>query len=707
MSPRSQKQLRVAVVVPRFVKYFGEFYQFPLGMAYVAAALKNADYQVFGLNLNHEFGSVSKVVGDFLVNNSIDVVFCGGLSSFLDEITEVFDSAKSYRSNITTIGGGGIVSSDTQIALDLTGIDIGVVGEGELTSVNLLNALEKGEPLDTVKGIVFRTQDGDIKITSDAPPVMDLSSLPRPDYEILSFSKHLELQRPLDHHFLQTASDNRIPRAIDMITSRSCPYSCTFCFHPVGKVYRERPLDDFFDELKDLIKKYDINMVGILDELFSLRKQRLIDFCEKIKPLNLNWVVQLHVHSADEEILEIMKDSGCTYISYGIESMSLPVLHSMQKKTKPERINSTLRQTYEKKIGIQGNLIFFDTAETMETANESMSWWYNNREYQIYLSRLQVFPGSPDYIMANRDNLIHDRIAFSKKLPVRFNISNVNDTNYEHILFQLMVHGTTLLNPPRKQSIERSDISQNKRGDAWNISMVCSVCDHASTFNECFVRPEQIHYFRIFCKGCKSRIDVKNTVNATITSAYLLQENISGSDHYSALLGGGSNLNEQEKIGFSRKSNKELWNEMKGFDKNSVKKEFRTFIDDFRKTGQALKADPFDAKLHINFSDSMLNIKQYGAAIMHYEQAVKLSPKLSDWVELRINEIKKRSDFSNFKNVFFTSLSDEPVNFRKSRAENKPYNRKQEPNFPVYSRSQNRKSIEEETKRLPIFFEKN
>ena len=95
-------------------------------------------------------------------------------------------------------------------------------------------------------------------------------------------------------------------------------------------------------------------------------------------------------------------------------------------------------------------------------------------------------------------------------------------------------------------------------------------------------------------------------------------------------------MKEQEKIGFSRKSNKELWNEMKGFDKNSVKKEFRTFIDDFRKTGQALKADPFDAKLHINFSDSMLNIKQYGAAIMHYEQAVKLSPKLSDWVELRI-----------------------------------------------------------------------
>ena len=165
-------------------------------------------------------------------------------------------------------------------------------------------------------------------------------------------------------------------------------------------------------------------MVAIVDELFSLKRRRLLEFCERIKQFDVKWMVQLHVNSACDETIRAMKDSGCVFISYGIESMSQPILESMQKKSKVPRIQEALELTYEHKIGIQGNILFGDSAETPETANESMHWWSQNRHFQINLTPLIVFPGSR-LSEALRDGLIDDkdRLGFITDIPVNFNIS--------------------------------------------------------------------------------------------------------------------------------------------------------------------------------------------------------------------------------------------------------------------------------------------
>jgi len=417
--------MRVLVVVPRFIKRSGDFYQFPLGLAYIAAASKKMGDTVYGLNLNHSFGTEEDLVAEKVRDLSIDACLTGGLSPFLPSIRKIFVGARRGSKEIVNIAGGGVVSSDPMISFDLMDIDVGVIGEGEAVIGEILNAYKRGIDWAGIPGIVYRNRKGEVVQTAQRKPIMDLSLIPWPEYDLLGFREHLPLQRPLDHHFFQNQPDNN-PRAIYMITSRSCPFMCTFCFHPVGKVYRERPLDDFFDELKHYIDKYKINMVGILDELFCLRKDRLLEFCERIKPLNIQWMAQLHVKIADDHVLDAMSESGCSYISYGIESMSETVLQSMQKKSKPKQIMSALQRTHDRKIGIQGNLIFGDTAENLETANASMSWWAHNRNYQVYLSRIRVFPGSPLYIGAVQDGLVADRLNFAENLPESLNISNMN-----------------------------------------------------------------------------------------------------------------------------------------------------------------------------------------------------------------------------------------------------------------------------------------
>jgi len=567
--------VRVLIVVPRFVSK-GDFYQFPLGLGYIASAVRRSGHSVFGLNLNHSVGLESELVAEEVKRLSIDACLTGGLSPFLATIRKVFTGSRHGNRHIMNIAGGGVVSGDPEVSLDLMDIDVGVVGEGEVTITEVLNAYERGTDLIQVPGIVYKDSKGNVVHTPERAPIRDLTQIAWPDYDLLGFKEHLHLQRPLDHHFFQTQPDNK-PRAIDMIASRSCPFMCTFCFHPIGKVYRERPLDDFFNELKHYIDKYEINMVAILDELFSLRKERLLEFCERIKPLNLRWMVQLHVRTADEHILNAMADAGCSYISYGIESMSGTVLRSMGKKSRPAEIATALEQTYNSNIGIQGNLIFGDAAETLETANETMSWWARNRKYGIYLSRLQVFPGSPDYIMAIQNGLITDRSKFCEELPRDLNISSMNSTNLSEMLFQLRVHGTTLLNLVAVKHFEKSETQVEGRNTASDIVWDCPRCQYTNNYRQCVLRKEHCHFIRLFCRRCRSRWDILN-------KAF---------DHHPPLV-------------------------------PYVYKKERTRLKEIQSAGGELLKEPFDPGRHVRFANALREVGAFGAARLHYQQAIDL-----------------------------------------------------------------------------------
>jgi anaerobic magnesium-protoporphyrin IX monomethyl ester cyclase len=677
--------VRILVVVPRFVPTPGDYYSFPLGLAYVTAALKQAGHQVFGLNLNHRIGDSAELVATAVRVHGAEVCTTGSLSPFLPEVKQIFASARSTNPHIINIAGGGVVSSDPEVAPPIMDIDYGVVGEGEVTICELLETIQRGTDPALCEGIVFRNKKGEIIQTHERGPIMDLSKFAWPDYETLGFSEGLHLRRPLDHHFFQ-AQNNNAPRSVDMITSRSCPYSCTFCFHPVGKVYRERPLDEFFAELNTLIAKYQVNMVGVLDELFSLRRARLLEFCERIKPLNLNWLVQLHPHSADKEILNAMRDAGCSYISYGIESMSQSVLISMQKKSKRERIERTLRDTFDAKVGIQGNLIFGDTAETLETANESMSWWAHNRQYQVYLSRLQVYPGSPDYIVAVRDGMIPDRVAYANELPIFLNISNMNDDNLDGLSFQADIHGRTLLNVAPVQSFTVSKQQIEGRDTAYDIVWNCPRCEHVNHYDQCVLRPDHGKSLRVFCRSCRARCDVRNF------AAY-------GEIGQTAANGSGPGLGARS---LARKFLRSpagapvrkaihavLGKSAPSTPQTVTKKQDK--VEELRQAGLAVDADPFVAARHVRFADALAAVGALGAARLHLEQAVSLEPRSADFAA-RLAALKARPDYAEKGETYFVSFSDAPPPYRKSR-EVACYDRKREPSFPVYSRAANRESV--------------
>ena len=658
--------MHILLVVPRYSASWGEYYQIPLGLGYIASAMKNAGHTVTSLNLNHYHGTIEELVAARIAEIDPDICATGSLAPFLSILKEIFSAAKKAKPGIINIAGGGMVSGEPEMSLRVMDVDVAVISEGEQTIVELLDHLEKSKDLHEVNGIVFRNSNGNVVQTPPRAQVHDLGQIAWPDYELLECGKNLVNQRALDSYFFHSQPESR-PRAIDMITSRSCPFSCTFCFHPVGKVYRERPLDDFFAELDMVVARYKINMVALIDELFSLRKQRLLEFCERIKPYGLQWMVQLHVSSAAPETIKAMREAGCTYISYGIESFSNEILASMKKKAKPERIDAALAMTFENHIGIQGNLLFGDKAETLETANVSMHWWACNRRYQINLTPLMVFPGSPDYYGALEDGLIADREAYVKNIPTDFNISLINDKNMEMIRFQVWVFTNTLLNLAPLREFRLSDVQIPERDPAYDIVWDCPNCGHRNDYLGVVIPPDHSHShsLRLSCRNCLSRWDVENRNYRQPDNAINEATCISHLKVAEALL-------EEKKF----KECHDITNELLGLAPSFIPA--RLLMGEFyrrvgppehmlKSYGAALGMVPLDPERHNDFADALVEIGAFGAARMHYQQALALAPG-NERASAGIAFMDGPEVSDAQRMTYFVSWSDEPSPVRKKTA---------------------------------------
>ncbi|TCS64731.1 B12-binding domain-containing radical SAM protein [Varunaivibrio sulfuroxidans] len=662
--------MHVLLVVPRYNDHWGEFYQIPLGLGYIASAMKNAGHRVTSLNLNHCRGSVKSLIKAKIAETNPDACASGSLAPFLFALKDIFAAARGAKPEIINIAGGGLVSGEPEMSLNVLDIDVGVISEGEGTIVELLTYLEKSGDLHDVNGIVFRDANGKIVQTLPRTQIRELGDLAWPDYDLLECDKNIANQRPHDSYFFHTQPDSE-PRCVDMISSRSCPFSCTFCFHPVGKVYRERPLDEFFAELDVVVERYQINMVALIDELFSLKRKRLLEFCERIKPYNLKWMVQLHVSSVDEETLSAMSEAGCTYVSYGIESMSLPVLQSMKKKTKPERIDAALALTYKYKIGIQGNLLFGDKAETLETANESMHWWAHNRRYTVNLTPLVVFPGSPDYYQALKDGMIEDREAYVRDIPTQFNISLMNDDNIEMVRFQIWVFANTLLNLAPLTSFKVSQDQIPDRDPAYDIEWDCPRCDHHNNYRGTILPYGEGRTLRLTCRECLTRWDIENKthLNAEGVNEDIVRPSRRRLAEGLRLAGAlKRKIREGKFRDIANKASAIALNAMPSRKSASPSQDTRPSKHVIKSVGGALQASPFDPQKHCNFAEALIGIGAYGAARMHYQQALLLSPDNSR-AKAGLAVIDGPSVTDAQRRTYFVSWSDAPPPVRKENPE--------------------------------------
>lgn len=466
------KKLNYLAIMPRFLENTANETIFPLGIAYVTSSMKHAGFNVFNLNLNHSTDSDEIVISSFIEKYDIDVVVMGGLSFQYSILQELIDIIKKIKPEIIVIAGGGIITGDPETAMKaLAGVDYGIMGEGEVTVCELCDTLENGGRLETVKGILFWGKDGILIKNKEREDIEDLDLLPFPDYEGFQFEKHLP-KEDLDDQ--ENSSDTRKQlNAVYIIGSRSCPYNCTFCFHTSGKKYRQRSLDNIFEEIDYLVNRYHIKFIGLQDELFSHDKKRIVEFCKRIKHYKLGWWAQFRVDMVDQEIIDLIIESGCKVMGFGLESADDRILKSMRKGIKVSQIEETLEMVYKSGIPFVGTFIFGDREETVETAHTTLEWWKAHPHLRIDLRLIMVYPGSAMYKYAIETGVIKDPIKYLKDGCPQINLSKMSDKEFALI-------SEEILNAPMDNAVAFESYKYSNK----KLTAICANCGHENVYND-------------------------------------------------------------------------------------------------------------------------------------------------------------------------------------------------------------------------------
>lgn len=249
-------------VIPRFA-FPGEFYFFPIGIGYIISYLKKSGFNVHCVNLCHSDKSTGEQLIPFIEKHNIDVICSGVMTVHWNLLEEIFTIVKKHFPEKITVAGGAIITSEPEVAMSNMPIDFGVIGEGEITMAELAAELCKGNMFpESVPGLIYHAPSGGLVKTGERPPITDLDTLPFPDYEAMEYDKFLKIRwdsLPAIKGIYFNVDENQ--RLGEILTSRSCPYSCTFCYHPLGKKYRQRSLDNVFQEIEYLVSKYDIRIL--------------------------------------------------------------------------------------------------------------------------------------------------------------------------------------------------------------------------------------------------------------------------------------------------------------------------------------------------------------------------------------------------------------------------------------------------------------
>ncbi|MFH0892351.1 MAG: radical SAM protein [Candidatus Falkowbacteria bacterium] len=493
------------IVVPRFSKP-GEFYSFPFGLAYISSHLKRAGFSVRCLNLSHynENLSTKEILKKEIADNNIGVVMSGGMTGHWQLVNDVFRTVKKIKAEITTVAGGPIITADPELAINHLNIDFGVIGEGEITAAELARSLNKKTDHSAIKGIVYK-KGGRIIKTPERPAIKSLDELTFPDYESLGYDEWIKLMQYSGQSPVLENYDN--VRYSPIIGSRSCPFSCTFCYHPLGKIYRQRSLDNIFKEIDYLINTYQTNYLSFSDELFSADLKRLYEFADRIKPYSIKWDAQFRVNNITKEMLLKLKESNLSYMAFGVESMSDPILTSMKKMTTKTEIENAFRLAREVGVLCSGNIILGDPEETIDTANESIEWWKSHRYYNVSLGFIKAVPDSPDYRYALKRGLIKDKLEHIRDNFPAINMSRIPDEKFNKIMEEVGSYRNNL-----KYILDGKLIESKKLEEKYNnanfyvLQIECPACGHADNYKK-FMKSLG-KYTTVFCKKCYAQLKV-------------------------------------------------------------------------------------------------------------------------------------------------------------------------------------------------------
>lgn len=332
----------------------------PLGLLYLSAFLKSKGVDV------RVYDTTFKKKTEFYRFIESERPSLVGIYSNLMTKTNVLQLVRFLKTRGTTVILGGPEATYNADDYIKHGVDIVVVGEGEVTLTETARSLLDGNisSLDSVAGIVYRRNDGSVVHTAPRPYVEDLDTLPLPDRNSIDIRAYIDTWRK--HHGMGSVS---------LITARGCPFHCNWCSTAVyGHSHRRRSAGRVADEIAMLKEQYRPDMLWFADDVFAINHKWFFEFAAELKRRRLETPFEC-ISRADrltEEVLRTMKELGCFRVWFGSESGSQRVLDSMERGVTVEQIRTTTKSA--RKYGIEAGLFVMlgYAGETVEEIEETI-----------------------------------------------------------------------------------------------------------------------------------------------------------------------------------------------------------------------------------------------------------------------------------------------------------------------------------------------
>ena len=368
----------------------------PLGIMYVAAyAEKYTKHQIEILDAQVEQLNYTQIEHEIGKRNP-DIV---GITTMTFSLIDSISTAKIVKKiddGIKVILGGPHVGIYPEETIEFPEVDYLVIGEGEITFTELLQNFSDKDKLRNVKGLVFK-HNGDIVNTGLREFIKDLDALPYPARHITPYKKYRSL----------LAKETSITT---MITSRGCPYRCTFCNRPhMGKRFRARSASNVVDEMEECIKM-GINEIAIYDDTFTLDRQRAMDICDIIlsRGLKIKWDIRTRVDVIDKDLLIKLKQAGCNRIHYGIEAGTPEMLKVLRKGINLEQAENAIKWSKEVGISTLAYFMIGSPGETREQIMQTIDFAKKLEPDFAHFSITTPFPATKLYEVGLKEGIIKD-----------------------------------------------------------------------------------------------------------------------------------------------------------------------------------------------------------------------------------------------------------------------------------------------------------
>lgn len=340
---------------------------FPIGLGIIASVLLENGNEVEVFDINALRLSKEQVISN-LKKYTPDLIGIGGLITTYKYLKWIIPEIKSTFPNIKIVVGGGVVTENPEILMKATVADYAVIAEGEITIVELVDAINTSKNLSAIKGLAYKNSEGNVIVNPKRELIKNLDDAPMPAYHLF----------PMDI-YLVNQSHSRIlgcQPEMNIITSRGCPFNCNYCYHIFSKGVRYRSIDKVIEEIKFFINSYQVHSFILIDETFTINSKRVTEFCEALirENINITWSCYARVSLVEKNLLKLMKETGCYRIGFGIESGSQKILDLMNKKETVEQAERAIKMV--RKAGMICGTTFMCgyIGETKETIRETVSF---------------------------------------------------------------------------------------------------------------------------------------------------------------------------------------------------------------------------------------------------------------------------------------------------------------------------------------------